>query len=76
MITLLCAVLNLRITCWPPAVGCLILQVEISNLKTERERIKLVASDGETRIGALEKELDLAKQVSSQCKITHAPWYR
>eukprot|EP00878_Enallax_costatus_P033874 GHUV01037450.1.p1 GENE.GHUV01037450.1~~GHUV01037450.1.p1 ORF type:complete len:485 (+),score=204.31 GHUV01037450.1:188-1456(+) len=38
------------------------LQVEISNLKADRERIKLVASDSEGRIAALEKELEQAKQ--------------
>jgi hypothetical protein len=38
-------------------------QVEVSNLKSERERIKLTASGSEERIAGLEAELEAAKQV-------------
>jgi hypothetical protein len=37
--------------------------VEVSNLKSERERIKLNASGSEERIAGLEAELEAAKQV-------------
>jgi hypothetical protein len=39
--------------------------VEVSNLKSERERIKLNASGSEERIAGLEAELEAAKQVRS-----------
>ncbi|WIA27986.1 hypothetical protein OEZ86_010576 [Tetradesmus obliquus] len=41
------------------------LQVEVSNLKSERERIKLNASGSEERIAGLEAELEAAKQAVS-----------
>lgn len=45
----------------PSAFAC--CQVEVSNFKSERERIKLNASNREGRISTLEAELDAAKQV-------------